>query len=91
MNLEFQKVNGSYVAEFTATGDFAVHMEKNNNSPVHFYQTSIEGTQYDLCKSLKMAAEDRVLDIAVPLVVSPMYLKVVSYELPTMAVITIKE
>ena len=31
MELQFQKINGMYVAEFKATSDFALHVEKQES------------------------------------------------------------
>lgn len=90
MNLEFTKTNNTWVATFTATSDFAIHIEKEGKAPIKFEQSSVEGAKYDTCRGISMSMHDTVMDEIIPVMVTPLYIKVVAYEKPTMAIVTIK-
>ena len=90
MNLEFTFIDNVWVATFTATDDFAIHIEKEGKAPVYFKQSCVEGATPDLIKSIKMDSAETVLDCAICYPVYPLYMTVMAYEKPTMAIVTVK-
>lgn len=86
MELTFTYDSTMYVAEFQASSDFNLHIEKGEGSVV-LYQTTVEGSKYDVVKTI---AEyyDKVIDIDFVGTVYPKYIKVESSVLPTMAEVT---
>lgn len=87
MNLTFNKVGNEYVAEFEATGDFNLHIEKDNGY-LSVYQSSVAGDNYDGVKGVRMEDLDRVLDIDFTALVYPKYIRIVAGVEPTVAVVT---
>lgn len=87
MNLTFEKQGNKYVAEFEATSDFNLHIEKGNGT-LSVLQSSVAGGKYDGVPSLRMMEVDAVLDTDVIGVIYPKQIRIVSEVLPTLAVVT---
>ena len=93
MELAFTKVGDRYVASFTATGNFNIHLEKPTGGTLGtiFKQSSVEGAKSDGIKGLYLTPQERVLDTSVIVPIPPMYITIESDVLPTMAVVTAGE
>ena len=91
MELNFEKKGSWWVAEFSATGNFNLHIERNEGGSCSLYQSSVEGANYDYVRSINKGVNDTVIDTAVIVPVPPMYIKVESKAKPTMAVVTAGE
>lgn len=87
-NLVFTKQDSGYVAEFTATGDFNLHIEKKEKGGVFFYQKSIYDGEYVPIKDIKFDKYDFYLDTDFSALVYPKYIKIVSNAIPEVAVVT---
>ena len=62
MKLNFNKENDLYVAEFEATNDFNVHIERENHGMLAFYQKSIVNGEYAEITDFKQLVRDKVFD-----------------------------
>lgn len=88
MELEFKKVGSRYEAEFEATGDFNLHIERQKRGSLAIFQkTSVDD---------KYASESSYSDSAEPIVnkdfsmlIYPKFIKVVSSSPVTRCVATI--
>lgn len=90
MDLSFKEQNGEFISEFSVTGDFSLHIEKGFGN-VSLYQKSVETGEYDFTCILSKNPTASVIDTLVPVLVPPMYLKIVSDTMPMMAVVTVGE
>ena len=86
MTLEFQKVGDLYVAEFQATSDFALHIEKGKGSLV-VSQKSVEVGEYDIVKGLYVHPCDRCVDVEFKRGIYPKWIKIASNILPSVAIV----
>ena len=87
MELTFTKAGGLYVAEFTATADFALHIEKPEGY-LRLKQSSVEGAEYAFVRTSRFDDHEEVIDEAVQSVVYPIHIQVVTTVEPTMAIVT---
>lgn len=87
MELTFNKVNDTWVAEFEAAGDFNLHVEKQKGR-LYLYQSTVQGGGFDIVESFKPAAEDEVLDFDFTALIYPKYMKVVSFAPVSVGVVT---
>ena len=90
MELSFIKTENGYVSEFKVESDFNLHIETDNKGVIELHQTSVEGARYDKVAMLNSNYHDKVVDTAVIVPVPPMWIKVTSTSLPTLAVVTFK-
>lgn len=90
MNLEFTKNGDLYIAEFTAEADFNIHIEKDAGF-VTLYQTSVAGGKYEVVRSLNRNYLDPVIDAAHKVLVAPLYIRLVSSTMPSVAVVTFRD
>lgn len=88
--LNFSKQGDSYVAIFTATADFNIHIEKPNGAIV-VEQSSVEGAEYAPIKDLNLGINNQVVDVDFAALVYPKYIRVKSATMPTMAVVTFNQ
>lgn len=87
--LSFSKVSGKYVAEFTANGNFALHIERAGAGVITMEQTSVQGSQYAPVMGFSQNWRNfPVIDTTITGDVFPMYIKIVSETQPSMAVVT---
>lgn len=91
MQLTFNKVNNIYVAEFEATSDFNVHIERITHGMLAFYQRTTTSGEYAEITDLKQLIRDKVFDTDFAAFVYPKYIKVVSGVEVTTATVTFKE
>lgn len=89
MDLIFNQVGSKYEAEFVATADFNLHIEKRGAGYMYIAQRGSETGSYDVAHSFGTA--DAVIDTDVTALVYPKYIKIVSEVKPTMAEINFAE
>jgi hypothetical protein len=86
MELEFQKINSMYVAEFKATSDFALHIEKEGGS-LSAFVSSVEGGKYDLINEFGKHTYGNCVDYDFISVIWPKWIKIKSNVLPSVATV----
>lgn len=91
MDLQFTKQGDKYVAEFSATSDFNLHLEKPQGGDVKFFQSSVEGAKPAPIRGVKFYKFDLFLDEDFTSLVYPKYIRIESEVEPTMAVVTFAE
>lgn len=87
MDLTFNKDGGSFVAEFVATADFNLHIEKSGGD-FRIMQKTVENGLYDCIDGLYIPAGSPVIDYDFVASIYPKYIKIVSEVEPTLAVVT---
>ena len=87
MELIFTKEQGIYVAEFEATNDFNIHLERKDVGILNILQSTIADGEYDLV-SAHNNIQDRVFDCDFTAMIYPKYIKIVSGSEVTRCVIT---
>ena len=90
MELTFTKDGDKYVAQFTATSDFNIHIEKSGGRIVLF-QSSVENGEYDYVSGATIAESDGVFDSDFTALIYPKYIKMVADSTPRVAVVTFAE
>ena len=75
MELIFNKEGMKYVAEFEASGDFNLHIEREQSSYINIMQRGTSNGAYDLAKPF---SSDKVFDHDFGALVYPKWIKVVS-------------
>lgn len=90
MEIKFTQENGRYVAHFSVSSDFNIHIEKKGGT-MHFLQSTVQGGRYDLINDLNFGTDQEVIDVDCTALVYPKYIEIVSAVLPTKAVVTEKE
>lgn len=90
MELKFEKVKNLYVAEFEATGDFNLHIERVSDGRFLVHQKSVAGGEYDIVDTVSYMDLDHkaVIDLDFTALVYPKWIKVVSESEPTLGVVT---
>lgn len=88
MELSFIKTENGYVSEFKVESDFNLHIETEDKGAIELHQTSVEGANYDKVERLNSNYHDRVVDKTIIVPLPPMWLKITSTSLPTLAVVT---
>lgn len=89
MELEFNRVGGRWVAEFEATGDFNLHVERKKRGSLALFQKSTEAGQYASESSWSDSAET-IVNRDFKVGIAPKHIKVVSSSEPTMAIVTME-
>lgn len=87
MELIFEKEHGMYVAQFQATGDFNIHLERNDRGLLNILQYTVADGKYDPI-STHNVIQDRVFDCDFSAVIYPKYIKIISNTEVTRCVIT---
>ena len=77
MEITFEKVGNKYVAEFEATNDFNLHIERTEQGTLEVYQRGTAEGEYDFAWSAGIGAR-KVIDYDFGALVYPKYIKVVS-------------
>lgn len=90
MELTFNKEGDKYVAKFSVTSDFNIHIEKSGGRVVLF-QSSIENGEYDYVSGATIADTDGVFDSDFTALIYPKYIKMVADVMPSKAVVTFAE
>lgn len=91
MELEFIKKGDKYVAEFEATSDFNLHIERSDNGFLFVNQRTTPEGKYDSVKGGAFNYGDPVIDMDFVGVIYPKYIQVVSKVMPEKAVVTFNE
>lgn len=87
MELNFTKVGDKYVAEFKATADFNLHIERSESGFLFVNQRTTSSGAYDSIKGASFNYGDPVVDMDFVGTIYPKYIQVVSKVMPTMAVV----
>lgn len=87
MELKFKNEKGLYEAEFEATSDFNLHIERKNYGRIEIYQKTSSETNYASIPSYGANAAD-ILNLDFSMAVYPKYIKVVSYSEPVKGIVT---
>lgn len=89
MDLTFTQQGNSFVAEFEATADFNIHLERDRGGVFRVYQRTA-GSQYALVDELdKVYTQYKgIVDYDFAGVIFPKMIKVVSATEPSLAVVT---
>lgn len=87
MELTFNKVNNKYIATFTATSNFNIHIEQTGGI-VELYYTSVEDAKPKYLKALNNSKDEKVIDVDCEVLVFPKYVTLESSVLPTKAIVT---
>ena len=77
MELNFTLENGLYVATFTATTNFNIHIERESRGLLGILQTSVENSQYSPIIDHK-SLQDKIFDCDFSGVIWPKYIKIIS-------------
>ena len=88
MELSFVKEGRRYFAEFKATSDFNLHIEKTGSGFLYVQQKTVENAEYDSIRGATFAQSDVVIDIDFTALVYPKWIKIVTEVEPTLAVVT---
>jgi hypothetical protein len=88
--LTFSKVGNLYVAEFSATGTFALHIERAEGGVIKMEQSSVQGSAFAPVSTFPDYRNALVIEETISSDIFPMYLRIVSENKPTMAVVTFK-
>lgn len=91
MELQFVKQGSRYIAEFQTTGDFNLHIERNESGFLYVRQRTTETGKYDSVEEGSFSYGDSIVDKDFSFSVYPKQIQVVSKVLPTMAVVTAGE
>lgn len=86
--LTFNQVGDKYVAEFEATTDFNLHIERNESGFLFVNQRITSSGAYDSIKGASFNYGDAVVDMDFTGAIYPKYIQVVSKVMPTLAVVT---
>lgn len=87
MELNFEKQGTKWVAEFKVTGDFNLHIEREEKGFLFVQQRTTSDGEYDSVKESNFSPSDGVIDMDFVALVYPKWIKVVSESEPTMAVV----
>ena len=88
MDLNFNKEGNSFVAEFEATGDFNLHVERAKGGVFNIYQRTAQSGKYAYVEGLGSQTGKDVIEYDFTGIVYPKSIRVVSESEPTMAVVT---
>lgn len=78
MELNFEKQGAKWVAEFKVTGDFNLHVEREEKGFLFVQQRTTPNGEYDSIKEANFSPSDGVIDKDFVGVVYPKWIKVVS-------------
>ena len=90
MDLTFKKTGNSYIADFEASSDFNLHIEKGAGY-IYIEQSTVLDGEYDSVKGIDFVPADPVIDIDMTALVYPKYIRIKSRVLPTKAVVTFNQ
>lgn len=90
MELNFIKENNNYVAEFEVTADFNLHIERDEPGILALYQRTTTSGEYAEIEGTREYRYKEVYDCDFVGYIYPKYIKVMSANEPTMAVVTEK-
>ena len=88
MELQFNKDGNNYIAEFTASDDFNLHIEREDRGFLKVMQRTTASGAYDNIQGASFNYTDPVIDVDFTAAVYPQYIRVISFIKPTMAEVT---
>lgn len=89
MELSFtQKSPQRWEAEFIATADFNLHIERQSSGFLFVQQRTSSIGEYDSTSGANFALSDSIIDVDFTALVYPKYIKVVSESKPDLGVVT---
>lgn len=91
MELTFVKNGNFYEAEFEATADFNLHIERVAGGRFLIYQKSVTDGKYAIVNSVAYQDYQDVIDLDMTALIYPKYIKVASVSEVTMGVVTYAE
>lgn len=78
MELAFQKIDGQWVAEFEATSDFNINLDRVSKGALTIYQKGSKDGTYASQASYRNTKDSENIDADITALVYPKYIKVVS-------------
>lgn len=88
MELQFEKVGKRWVAEFEATGNFNLNIERVEPSKIKIYQKGSEEGEYASSASWEINYAPSVVDNDFSALIYPKFIKVVSDSEPIQGIVT---
>lgn len=88
MELQFKKVGKRWVAEFEATGNFNLNIERVEPSKIKIYQKGSEEGEYASSASWEINYAPSVVDNDFSALIYPKFIKVVSESEPIQGIVT---
>lgn len=90
MELQFKKVGKRWVAEFEATGNFNLNIERVEPSKIKIYQKGSEEGEYASSASWEINYAPSVVDNDFSALIYPKFIKVVSDSEPIQGIVTME-
>lgn len=87
LNLNFTKIGDYFTAEFKAEGDFSIHIEQAEATPLYFGQKSIENGNYELLTDSSNGMRVLTADFDVQGFLPPKWIQVKAITRPSVAVV----
>lgn len=78
MDVQVKEANGVYIAEFTATQDFNIHIEKSCAAPTYVYQRTTDSGEYASLDYYGNYLNNQVIDTDLRAIVYPKHVMIVS-------------
>ena len=87
IELNFNLVAGMWQADFKASGDFCLHIERSYPGAIALLQKSIEDGRYANVEDSSVDRSDLIIDTEVQGFIAPKWLRIVMADQPTLAVV----
>lgn len=87
MELNFNKKGNEYIAEFKVTGDFSLHVERDEAGRFDIYQRTTQDGEYASIENLKYQYGKKIIDYDFIGYVYPKNIKIISRSKPTYAAV----
>lgn len=78
MDVQVKEVNGVFIAEFTATQDFNIHIEKSCAAPAYVYQRTTDSGEYASLDYYGNYLNNKVIDTDFSAIVYPKHILIKS-------------
>lgn len=78
MDVQVREIGGIYKAEFTATQDFNIHIEKSSAAPTYIYQRTTDSGEYASLDYYGNYLHNKVIDTDFSAIVYPKHILVES-------------
>lgn len=88
MELVFNKIDNFYVSEFQVNSDFNLHIERDVQSVLRFYQRTADGGKWDVIQDLNNQVKNLIIDYDCSALIYPKWIKIECEVLPIYAAIT---
>lgn len=88
MELVFNKIDNFYVSEFQINSDFNLHIERDIQSVLRFYQRTADGGKWDVIQDLNNQVKNLIIDYDCSALIYPKWIKIECEVLPIYAAIT---